>query len=193
MGRARVYSSSAPGQERLAAAVARYAYKVMAYKDEYEVARLYTDGRFERMLAERFAGEYRLAFHLAPPLLAKRDPHTGLAVKRTFGPWMLGAMRALAKLKGLRGTPLDPFGWTAERRRERALADEYERTVDELARGLGDRFDPERYELAIAIASLPERIRGYGYVKERHLVESEAERDSLLAAWRSDERSQAAA
>jgi indolepyruvate ferredoxin oxidoreductase len=136
-------------------------YKLLAYKDEYEVARLYTDGRFAR----RFEGDVRLAFHMAPPLLTKKDPHTGLPAKRTFGAWMLPVLRALASLRGLRGTPLDPFGRTAERRAERALIEDYEATVRELAHGL----TPENYGAAVAVAEVPEHIRGYGHVKETAL------------------------
>ncbi|MDH3690772.1 MAG: indolepyruvate ferredoxin oxidoreductase family protein, partial [Gammaproteobacteria bacterium] len=122
----------AAGMSGLAEAVARYAYKLMAYKDEYEVARLYTDGAFESQLKNEFEGDYRLEFHLAPPLFAPRDKETGLLTKRTYGPWMLRLMRLLARLKGLRGTPFDVFGYSAERKRERGLIDEYYEVVTEL-------------------------------------------------------------
>ena len=118
--------------EALAGAVARYLYKLMAYKDEYEVARLYTDGAFRDRLAAAFEGDLRLTFHLAPPVLARRDPVTGEPRKRTFGPWMWRALGLVAKLRFLRGTPFDPFGRTAERRMERRLIEEYFETVEEL-------------------------------------------------------------
>ena len=118
----------------LTEAVARSLHKLMAYKDEYEVARLYTDGTFLGQLRQQFEGDYRLEFHLAPPLLADRDPATGHLKKRAYGPWMLKAFALLARLKGLRGTVLDPFGRSADRRRERALIGQYERVVEEFAK-----------------------------------------------------------
>jgi indolepyruvate ferredoxin oxidoreductase len=170
-----------PGSQALSEAVARYLFKLMAYKDEYEVARLYTGGAFEHELAKRFEGNYRVKFHLAPPLLARRDPKTGHLQKREFGPWMMGAFRILAKLKGLRGTPFDIFGYTQERKVERALIADYEKTIDELLAGL----TPELYPLAVEIASIPEHIRGYGHVKERHLETAKANEAALLAQFRS--------
>ncbi|MFQ5830633.1 MAG: indolepyruvate ferredoxin oxidoreductase family protein [Candidatus Methylomirabilia bacterium] len=169
-----------PGQTGLGDAVARCLYKLMAQKDEYEVARLYTDGRFERLLRERFEGDYALKFHLAPPLFAFKDPETGFRQKRTYGAWMLTAMRVLARLKGLRGTPLDIFGYHPERRLERQLLADYEAVVSELVEGL----NAENHDLAVGIASIPEKIRGYGHVKERHIAAAKAEEASLLAAWR---------
>ena len=169
-----------PGADALAKAVARNAFKLMAYKDEYEVARLYTDGAFEHELKKRFEGDFTLNFHLAPPLLAKRDPATGHLQKRQFGPWMMSGFRMLAKLKRLRGTPLDIFGYTAERRTERALIAEYEATVGELLAGL----KPELHGLAVEIASIPEQIRGFGHVKERNLATAKAHEQALLAQFR---------
>ena len=170
----------APGMTGLAEAVARYAYKLMAYKDEYEVARLYTDGRFVSELKERFEGDYKLQFNLAPPLFAPRDQETGLLTKRAYGPWILPAMRLLAGFKRLRGSAFDPFGYTAERKQERQLIADYEATVAELIAGLTH----DNHALAVQIASIPERIRGYGHVKERHLTEAKAHEADLLAAWR---------
>ncbi|MDP6951520.1 MAG: 2-oxoacid:acceptor oxidoreductase family protein, partial [Alphaproteobacteria bacterium] len=155
-------AQKAPGMSGLADAVARNAYRLMAYKDEYEVARLHSDPAFHARLREAFEGNYSLAFHLAPPLLASRDTDTGRPRKLTFGPWMQTAFRLLAKLKGLRGTPFDPFGHTAERRRERAAIGEYEATVVVLLDGL----TPESHALAVEIASLPSEVRGYGHVKQ---------------------------
>ena len=166
--------------EALAGAVARYAYKLMAYKDEYEVARLYTDGAFRDRLAAAFEGDLRLTFHLAPPLLARRDPVTGEPRKRTFGPWMGRLLGLVAKMRFLRGTPFDPFGRTAERRRERRLIDEYFETVEELLAGLS----AENLGLAVEIASVPETIRGYGHVKARAVEAAESEKATLLERWR---------
>ena len=166
--------------EALAGSVARYAYKLMAYKDEYEVARLYTDGAFRERLAAAFEGDLRLTFHLAPPLLARRDPVTGEPRKRAFGPWMRPVLGLVAKMRFLRGTPFDPFGHTAERRMERRLIEEYFETAEELLAGLGT----ENLGLAVEIASLPELIRGYGHVKVRHVAEAETERAVLLERWR---------
>ncbi len=165
------------GGTRLAEAVARYYAKLLAYKDEYEVARLYTDGAFEKKLSSVFDGDVRLTFHLAPPLLSKRDPVTGVAKKMKFGPWMFSAFRVLAKFKALRGGPLDPFGRTEERRTERTLITEYEHTVSMLL----DHLRRENHALALEIASLPETVRGYGHVKAKHIVAAREKRKELLA------------
>ena len=173
--------AQAAGFTGFAEAVARYAYKLMAYKDEYEVARLYTDGRFAKQLAGHFEGTPELRFHLAPPLLSRRDRETGLPAKRAFGPWMAPAMRLLARLKGLRGTRFDPFGYSVERRTERQLIADYTALIEELC----DAIEPDNHALAVALASVPEKIRGYGYVKQRHLDEARQCEADLLAAWRS--------
>ena len=152
----------------------------MAYKDEYEVARLYTDGAFQERLAASFEGDLRLTFHLAPPVLAGRDPVTGEPRKRAFGPWMWRVLGLVAKMRFLRGTPFDPFGHTAERRMERRLIDEYFETVEELVAGLR----PENVALAVEIASVPEQIRGYGHVKQRNVAEAEAAKTALIERWR---------
>jgi indolepyruvate ferredoxin oxidoreductase len=169
-----------PASQALTEAVARYLFKLMAYKDEYEVARLYTDGAFEQAVRQKFTGDYRLNFHLAPPLLSGRDAE-GHLQKRSFGPWMMPAFRVLARLKGLRGTAFDLFGYTAERKTERALIGEYRATVEGLLAGLGR----DRLALAAEIAAYPETIRGYGHVKERHLAETRARLEAMLARWRS--------
>ncbi|MBB6598092.1 indolepyruvate ferredoxin oxidoreductase family protein [Luteimonas sp. MC1825] len=168
----------APGASDLGEAVARYFFKLMAYKDEYEVARLYTSGEFKRRLEQQFEGDYTLQFHLAPPLLAKRNAN-GELQKQAFGPWMLTAFGVLAKLRGLRGTALDVFGYTEERRMERALIDDYERTVG----GLLDGLDSGNIALAAEIASIPEHIRGYGHVKHAHLETARAREAELLREW----------
>jgi indolepyruvate ferredoxin oxidoreductase len=163
---------------RLAEAVARYFYKLMAYKDEYEVARLYTDGAFKEKIAGMFEGDITLKFHLAPPLFAKHDKE-GHLVKQEFGPWMMKAFGVLARLKGLRGGPLDVFGYTAERRTERALIGEYRQTIGALL----PKLSADNLARAVAIASIPEDIRGYGHVKERHLRAAKAKEAALLAAF----------
>ncbi|MBN8480327.1 MAG: indolepyruvate ferredoxin oxidoreductase family protein [Xanthomonadales bacterium] len=168
-----------PGFNSLTAAVARYAFKLMAYKDEYEVARLYTSGDFEKRIRNAFDGNFKLHFHLAPPLLAKKDAEGHLR-KAEYGPWVFKAFRLLAKFRGLRGSVLDVFGHTAERRMERRLIEEYFRQVDELVAGL----DGDNHALAVDIASVPEHIRGYGHVKERHYADAMKRQDDLLAAWR---------
>src|SRR5260221_10593143 len=150
----------AAGASGLAEAVARNFFKLMAYKDEYEVARLYTSGEFLKKLRHRFDGDFTLEFHLAPPLLAKRDPATGHLKKGRYGPWMMPAFALLAKLKFLRGTPLDPFGRSEERRTERRLIEEHEAMLDELIVGLS----PENHALAVELAGIPEQIRGYGHI-----------------------------
>jgi indolepyruvate ferredoxin oxidoreductase len=169
----------APGSSDLAEAAARYLFKLMAYKDEYEVARLYASGEFRRRLEQQFEGDYKLHFHLAPPLLAKRDAE-GRLLKREYGPWVFTAFRVLAKLRFLRGTPLDPFGYTAERRVERALVGAYEKTVG----GLLDDLRMGNVALATQIASVPEQIRGYGHVKHAHLERAKAREADLLQEWR---------
>ena len=177
--RVRAAEQQRVGGTRLAEAVARYAFKLMAYKDEYEVARLYTDGAFRARLAEQFEGDYTLHFHLAPPLLDRLPGRAGAAVKRRFGPWMESAMRALARCRGLRGTPLDVFGYTAERRAERALVDDYESMVVRLAHGL----DARRLALALELARIPEQIRGYGAIKQRQLDAARVLQAGLLTRW----------
>jgi indolepyruvate ferredoxin oxidoreductase len=166
---------------KLAEAVARYLFKLMAYKDEYEVARLYTRPEFLQELTATFEGDFKLKFHLAPPLLNKSDPVSGEAKKSEFGPWVMTAFRILARLKGLRGTALDLFGRSEERRTERQLIADYERTMDELLA----RLDRDCHATAVAIASIPEEIRGYGHVKARHLKAAKAKEAELLARFRS--------
>jgi indolepyruvate ferredoxin oxidoreductase len=167
------------GESALSEAVVRYLYKLMAYKDEYEVARLYTDGEFIKALGKRFKGGM-VKFHLAPPLLAKHDPVTGHLRKRLYGPWMMTAFRLLAGLKFLRGTALDPFGLSEERKRERALVEDYRQSIGEIMAGL----NPDNHALAVEIASIPEQIRGYGHVKERHLGLAKRKWADLMAAYR---------
>jgi indolepyruvate ferredoxin oxidoreductase len=164
-----------PGKTALTDAAARYFFKLMAYKDEYEVARLYTDGSFLKQLKAEFDGDIRLEFHLAPPLLGKKDAQ-GNPVKTSFGPWMLKAFGLLARLKRLRGTKLDIFGYSEERRIERQLIGEYEGMLDFVAA----RLTPQNHAIAVGLAVIPEKIRGYGHVKERHLKAALAEREALM-------------
>lgn len=166
------------GKTDLSEAVARYAFKLMAYKDEYEVARLYTSGEFAAKLKQTFDGNYKLKFHMAPPLLAKKNSK-GELVKQEFGGWMLGAFKVLAKMKGLRGTALDVFGYTAERKTERKLIGDYNQLMAHILKGL----TADNYQYAVALARIPEEIRGFGHVKERHLRDAMAKQAQLLAAF----------
>ena len=170
-----------PGQSGLAEAVARYLFKLMAYKDEYEVARLYTDTGFVERVKAQFDGDLRFEFLLAPPMLAKRNPATGEPKKMSFGPWMLKLFAVLKKFKFLRGTPFDPFGYGAERRMERRLIADYRALLETIAAEL----TPDNHQTAVALASLPEKIRGYGPIKERHLDIAKAEEANLREQFRS--------
>lgn len=161
-------------------AVVRNYFKLLAYKDEYEVARLYTDPTFMRAVREQFDGDYKLKFHLAPPLMSQIDPDTGEPEKKQFGPWMMQAFGLLAKFKGLRGTKLDIFGYSEERRRERALIAEYETLVQEVLTGLSEG----NVSLAVELLSVPAMIRGYGPVKERNMVKAKKTEAQLLSAFR---------
>ncbi len=163
--------------EPLALAVAKNLFKLMAYKDEYEVARLYTDGTFAREIAKQFTGDYALKFHLAPPLLGRTDPLTGRPAKTVFGPWMMSGFKVLAALKGLRGTAFDLFGRTAERKMERQLIADYIARIE----GLLPKLDESNVSTAIAIAALPDMIRGFGPVKEQNIAKAKA-REAELAA-----------
>ena len=173
-------AEAAPGNTRLSEAVARYLFKLMAYKDEYEVARLYTGKAFARQVAATFKGDYTVKYHLAPPLLARRDPDTGLPRKSEYGQGITTAFSLLTKLKGLRGTAFDIFGYTLERKRERALIVEYRETINQVLEMLSGK----NHALAVDIASIPEQIRGFGHVKERHLNEAKAREAELLDAYR---------
>jgi len=178
--RVRAAESKLGAGTALTEAVARYAFKLMAYKDEYEVARLHADPAFARKIEGMFEGLYTLKFHLAPPVFSKPDPRTGEARKSQFGAWMMPVFRILAKLKGLRGTPLDVFGYTEERRTERRLIREYEATLSELL----ERLDSGNHKLAVEIAGIPDRIRGFGHVKRRNLEDVKKSEAELLAAFR---------
>jgi len=163
---------------RLTEAVARYLFKLMAYKDEYEVARLHADTAFQAKINGMFEGDYKIKFHLAPPLFAKRDAQ-GHLIKQEFGPWMMKAFGMLAKLKFLRGSALDIFGYTDERKTERALIGQYRETITALLPKLSGANLPT----AVAIASIPEDIRGFGHVKEKHLKAAKEKEAALLASF----------
>ncbi len=171
----------APGTTLLTEAVARGYAKLLAYKDEYEVARLYTESDFLARIDEQFEGDYKLVFHLAPPTLADKDAD-GKLVKKAYGPWMLKAMRVLAKCRGLRGSVLDPFARSADRKLDRALIAEYEAAVEEILA----RLTRSNLETAVALAALPEQIRGFGHVRERHVEHVRMRRAALIAALRGE-------
>ncbi|HUK06356.1 MAG TPA: indolepyruvate ferredoxin oxidoreductase family protein [Stellaceae bacterium] len=172
-------AAHAKGKQGFGEAVAQTLFRLMAYKDEYEVARLYTNGDFLRKLQAQFQGDYKLQFHLAPPLWAPRDPATGELQKQSYGAWVMPLFRVLARLKRLRGTKFDPFGYSAERRVERQLVGEYEAVVAKLMA----RLTAENHTLAVEIARLPQQIRGYGHVKERARERVKQRQAELLAAF----------
>jgi indolepyruvate ferredoxin oxidoreductase len=180
----KVKAREAPlGSTKLAEAVARYYAKLLAYKDEYEVARLHADTGFRKKIEDMFEGDYRVVYHLAPPLLTRKEE------KMRFGGWMLGLFKILSRLKGLRGTRFDPFGYTEERRIERALIREYEETVERLLA----RLEPQNHALAVQIAAIPDEIRGFGHIKARTLGPARKKRDELLASYEAGQAAQRAA
>jgi indolepyruvate ferredoxin oxidoreductase len=164
----------------LTLAVARAYFRLLAYKDEYEVARLHTTGDFLPTLRRNFGEDFKLRFHFSPPLVAGMDTETGRPKKYEFGGWMLPVLKVLARLKFLRGTRLDPFGRSQERRTERQLIVEYERLVDEVLEG----FDPRKFGLAVEILGLAESIKGYGPIKDQSVVRYRRSLERLRARWR---------
>ena len=166
------------GSTDLTEAVARYYFKLMAYKDEYEVARLYTNGEFQRRIAQQFEGKVKINLHLAPPLFAKKNAK-GQLMKQQYGPWMLKAFAQLAKFKHLRGGTFDVFGRTEERKMERKLITDYAETIGQLLPTL----DAGNVALAAEIASVPEHIRGFGHVKHAHFEKAKQREQELLAQW----------
>ncbi len=180
--------SAATGKASVTEAVARYLFKLMAYKDEYEVARLHTDTTFLDRVNGMFEGDFKLNYHLAPPVIAKKNAK-GEMQKQKFGPAMLTGFRVLARLKGLRGTALDVFGRTEERKTERALIGEYRASIEEVIAGLNGA----NHAVALEIASLPEQIRGYGHVKERNLAAARVRWAALTTQWRDPAPARAAA
>jgi indolepyruvate ferredoxin oxidoreductase len=178
-----------PGREDLTLAVARNYFKLLAIKDEYEVARLYSAPEFRHKLAEQFTGNYRLKLNLAPPLLSRKDPETGHLIKREFGPWIFTLFKILQRLKGLRGTPFDPFGYSQDRRHERALIEEYEAIIEETLAKLA----PHNYEIAVELASSPTKIRGFGHIKEANIQAAKICEAELLDTFRQPDNSKSAA
>jgi indolepyruvate ferredoxin oxidoreductase len=170
-------TKASPGCSELTEAVAKNLFKLMAYKDEYEVARLYTDGAFAARLGEKFEGDVRLKFHLAAPLLARRDKVTGHLQKKEYGGWIIHAFRLLARLKFLRGTAFDPFRYTAERRAERKLIDDYLAMIEQHITTAKGSLIP----ILARLARLPEMIRGYGHIKEQSIGKALAEKTRLEA------------
>jgi indolepyruvate ferredoxin oxidoreductase len=177
-----------PGSDDLAAAAARGLFRLMAIKDEYEVARLYSDGVFAKQVAAAFDGELRFEFHLAPPFLRRKN-EKGEALKASFGPWMMRVFRLLAPLKVLRETPFDVFGYTKERHLERKLIVDYEILLNEIT----DRLTPDNRVLAVALAELPEKVRGFGHVKLRAFEDAKAEGQLLLDQFRAAQQMKLAA
>lgn len=174
----RVSAHNIVGSEPFVREVALTLARLMAYKDEYEVARLHSDPKFWARLNTQFAGDFRVKFHLAPPLLPGRDAATGLPRKREFGAWMLPVFRALKSCKGLRGTPFDPFGYTKERRMERQLIAEYRAMIEAIV----PRLAEHNLTTAIELARAAGEIRGYGHVKEEAVQAYQLRREKLLAA-----------
>ena len=179
---ARLESDKTPGRTGLAEAAAKGYFKLLSYKDEYEVARLYTDGRFEQAVKDNFDGELKFEFHLAPPMMAwwNRDKVTGHPRKMSFGRWMLPVFRVLAKGKTIRGTAWDIFGRTAERRLERQMIADYETVLDEIER----RLSPATHATAVQLAQLPEDIKGFGHVKLANYETAKKREANLLAMLR---------
>jgi indolepyruvate ferredoxin oxidoreductase len=168
---------SGVGSLELTTEVARSYYKLLAIKDEYEVARQLTSTEFRQELAATFEGRYSVEFHLAPPLWARRDQRTGEPLKRRYGAWLAWPMRLLARMRRLRGTALDVFAWTQERRAERRLIEEFEQLVQTVCA----RLQPTNYATAVQLFALTDRIRGFGHIKLANMQAVAAERERLLA------------
>lgn len=170
---------------KLTETVARNYFKVLATKDEYEVARLFTNGDFMKKIESQFEGSYKLNFHLAPPIMNNAKPGEE-PQKRSFGPWMMRSFKLLARMKFLRNSVIDPFGYTAERKVEREWLATYEGVLDEV---LG-RLTAEKMQTAIELANLPDIVRGYGPVKERFLEQAHIQHARLLSAWRNERKTE---
>ena len=168
--------SKAPGKQGLAEAGAKSLFKLMAYKDEYEVARLYTSGEFRKQLSEEFEGRFTLSFHLAPPIFGAKDPNTGKPRKMEFGPWMMAAFGVLAKLKGLRGTMFDIFARNPERKLEVKMIADYEKLLGDIAAAL----TPANHATAVALAQVPFDVKGYGYIKDANYEKAKAREAALV-------------
>jgi indolepyruvate ferredoxin oxidoreductase len=162
------------GEELPRAVAINYA-KLLAYKDEYEVARLYTDGKFAEKLGKQFEGDFKISFNLAPPILQSGTDALGRPFKRVFGAWMLPVFRNMAKFRFLRGTPFDPFGYNEDRKLERSLITAYEKDVATAVKLLS----PKTFDIAVEFLSLPDQIRGYGPVKEASVAKAKARYEQL--------------
>ena len=167
------------GTDRLTKIIAQSLYRLMAYKDEYEVARLYSNGDFLQRLKQQFDGNIKIVFHLAPPLLAKKDAK-GELQKMNFGPWMMSAFKLLAKFKFLRGTPFDIFGYSAERHLERQWIKDYQQAIDHVLATV----TKDKIEQACSLMELPQKIRGYGHVKEQNHRQVKPLWDQSLKEWK---------
>jgi indolepyruvate ferredoxin oxidoreductase len=176
VSKVRTAESKIAGTTALTEAVARNLAKLMAYKDEYEVARLHTETAAQARLKAQFDGNYKLKVQLSPPLLARKDPLTGRPKKMEFGEWVFSAFNVLKKFKGLRGTPLDIFGYTHERRTERKLIADYQATIDRML----EKLTSDNLPLAVEIANVPDEIRGYGFIKDRNLEVAKKREAALL-------------
>ncbi len=175
-----IETKTKPGSNIIAAAVARYYFKLLSYKDEYEVARLFSDGAFATHVKSRFKGNYTLKYHLTPPpIMSWRDLETGYPIKKQYGPWIITVFGLLAKFKGLRGSAFDLFAFRSERKQERQLIRDYEATLDKLLSGL----DSTNISLAAEIATIPEHIRGYGPVKARHIKDARRREVELMSVF----------
>ena len=172
----KIVSRDITAGQQFSVSVAQNLYKMMAIKDEYEVARLYTDGRFAQMISEKFDGDVELSLHLAPPLFSKTDKHTGRPMKKTYGRWMFGMMRILARLKMLRETPFDLFGYIEERRTERQWRQRYQQLVLNLA----EQLSAHNSDTAIALAEIPQQIRGFGVVRAAAFAAADKQMTALL-------------
>ena len=174
----RAEENQAPGMQGFAIGVAKYYYKLLAYKDEFEVARLYSEGTFRNQLESQFTGDFKLRFHMAPPLFARKDKLTGLPRKMSFGPWMEKILIILARFRFLRNTPFNPFGFSDDRKLEKQLIKRYEDIINEII----PEISAENHKLMVEIACYPESIRGYGHVKTQHAQQTQARVDELLNA-----------
>ncbi len=177
-----VENENTPGRDELAMAVARNLFKLMSYKDEYEVARLHTDGTFRKTLNKQFEGDFKLTYHMAPPLISHRDPQTGELQKREFGPWLGHVLKFVAKMKWVRGTAFDVFGRTDERKMERQLIADYQAMIEEIAGNL----NAENHSIAVSLAELPDEIRGFGHVKERNVRRAKTKEAALIDKFRNE-------
>lgn len=165
-----------PNSTLLSEAIARGYYKLLAYKDEYEVARLFTSSQFLKRLEDQFEGDFTLNFHLAPPMLARRDPETGQLIKRRYGPWMLKAMKVLANFKVVRGTSLDVFKNSTDRKLDRQWISDYEAMLAHVLNSLNQN----NLQTAIELAALPEQLRGFGHIRHKHSMQVIARKSYLM-------------